>query len=320
MNIIMMGTGGYAVPTFRALYETNHAVAALFTRPETAKRSRRQLPPNLMRELAEQQGTTVYDPKDVNSAQAQEVLRSTSPDLLIVCDYGQLLNSEILGLARHGGFNLHASLLPKYRGAAPINWAIYHSETQTGNTVIHMTPQIDGGPCVAQETIDIDPEETAVDLEARLAESGARLVITAVEQLEAGTLKEISQDKRQVTRAPKLTKSDGIVDWSRSARQIRDQVRAMQPWPKTFTNWLRPDNDPVRMILDKVRVPEETTDEPPGAVVVVEKRKLVVATGDGLLDIQQLQPSGKRSISVEEFLRGYRVRPGDTLGTPVGTG
>ncbi|MDH3718694.1 MAG: methionyl-tRNA formyltransferase [Planctomycetota bacterium] len=313
MKIIMMGTGGYALPTFRALYETDHVIAALFTRPEIAKRSRQRLPPNPMRELAAQQGTPVFDPEDVNASTAQQVLRTLSSDLLIVCDYGQILAAETLGLARYGGFNLHASLLPKYRGAAPINWALYHGETQTGNTVIHMTPQIDGGPCVAQETIAIDPDETAVDLEVRLASRGARLVSTAIGQLAAGTLVEIPQDKQLVTRAPKLKKSDGVIDWTRSAQQIHNQVRAMQPWPKTFTNWLRPEEEPLRLILSDVRVAGQATDDPPGSVVVAEGDQLVVATGDGLLVIRQLQPSGKRVMAAKDFLRGYHVRPGDTF-------
>jgi methionyl-tRNA formyltransferase len=266
-----------------------------------------------MRELAAQQGTPVFDPPNVNAPVAQQVLRTLSPDLLVVCDYGQILAAATLGLARHGGFNLHASLLPKYRGAAPINWALYHGETQTGNTVIHMTPQIDGGPCVAQETIAIDPDETAVDLEARLAARGAQLVRTAIGQLAAGTLVEIPQDKTLVTRAPKLKKSNGVIDWTRSARQIRNQVRAMQPWPKTFTNWLRPEEEPLRLILSDVQVAGQATDVQPGDVVVADGDQLVVATGDGLLLIRQLQPSGKRVMAAKDFLRGYHVRPGDTF-------
>ncbi len=313
MKIIMMGTGGYALPTFGALYETGHPIVALFTRPETAPRSRQRTPPNCMRQLAVQQGTPVFDPPDVNAPTAQQVLRSLAPDLLIVCDYGQILAAETLGLARHGGFNLHASLLPKYRGAAPINWAIYHGETQTGNTVIHMTPQIDGGPCVAQETVAIDPDETAADLELRLADLGARLVVTAIGQLVAGTLVKIPQDKGQVTRAPKLNKSDGRVDWTRSARQIRNQVRAMQPWPKTYTDWLRTDRAPLRLILNNVAVTGQQTERPAGTIVVAEGDDLLVATGDGLLAIRQIQPAGKRLMACRDFLRGYPLRPGDRL-------
>ncbi|NIP85665.1 MAG: methionyl-tRNA formyltransferase, partial [Planctomycetales bacterium] len=211
MKIIMMGTGQYALPTLQALYTTPHEIVALFTRPERSPRHRRPPAGPALPQLAQAHGTPVYDPPDVNAPKVQQILRNLAPDLLVVCDYGQRLAGETLSLARWGGFNLHASLLPKYRGAAPVNWALYHGETHTGNTVIHMTPQIDGGPCVAQQPVAIDPEETAVQLEARLATAGASLVLTAIDQLQADALEEVPQDPHEVTRAPKLKKTDGRV-------------------------------------------------------------------------------------------------------------
>ncbi len=207
-----------------------------------------------MRALAAERGSPVHAPESVNSVAARMVLAAYRPDLLVVCDYGQILKPEALEIARFGGINLHASLLPKYRGAAPINWAIYHGETETGVTVIHMTPQLDAGPAIAQEKTAIGPEETADELEPRLADIGAPLVLQAVAALESGTAQPIPQDARQATRAPRLTKKLGQVDWSRAAGAIANQVRALRPWPKTFTFWQRQDGEPLRMILEKVRV------------------------------------------------------------------
>lgn len=313
MQLIMMGTGPYAVPTFRALHESSHAVSGLFTRPSVARSGRRRAAPNPMRDFAEANGITVHHPNDVNARQAQELLQNLEPDLLVVCDYGQILAVETLASARFGGFNLHASLLPKYRGAAPINWAIYQGETETGNTVIHMTPRVDAGPCVAQERIAIGVDETAEVLEQRLAESGAKLVLQAVDDLDADTLQQVVQDPQKATRAPKLKKSDGHIDWSRSAEQIRNQIRAMQPWPKSFTYWLRDEREHLRLIIEKVCV-APAIDGTPGEVIAVEGERLEVATGDGVLRIDTLQPAGKRALGASDFLRGYPVQVGDVFG------
>ena len=155
-----------------------------------------------------------------------------------------------------GGVNLHASLLPKYRGAAPINWAIYHGETETGVTVIHMTPQIDAGPCIAQARVAIGPDETAAELEPRLAELGARLICETIDLLEAGRVEAIPQDAALASKAPRLKKTDGLIDWSRPAAAIKNHIRAMEPWPKTYTFWHRPDGPPVRLILGPASVVE----------------------------------------------------------------
>ncbi len=254
MRVVMMGTGPFAVPTLRALYDSPHEVVSLFTRPDRPQRGRTKTSPNPMRALAAERGSPVHAPESVNSVAARMVLAAYRPDLLVVCDYGQILKPEALEIARFGGINLHASLLPKYRGAAPINWAIYHGETETGVTVIHMTPQLDAGPAIAQEKTAIGPEETADELEPRLADIGAPLVLQAVAALESGTAQPIPQDALQATRAPRLTKKLGQVDWSRAAGAIANQVRALRPWPKTFTFWQRQDGEPLRMILEKVRV------------------------------------------------------------------
>jgi methionyl-tRNA formyltransferase len=310
----MMGTGPFAVPTLQALYASRHEVLALFTRPARPVHGKSQAEANPMRELAVTRGTRVHDPESINTTEARMVLASYRPDVLVVCDYGQILKPEVLEIARYGGINLHASLLPKYRGAAPINWAILQGESETGVTVIHMSPRIDAGPAIAQAHLPIGPDDTAAELEPRLAELGAPLVLDSLARLEAGTLTPVVQDQAQVTRAPRLRKEQGQVDWSRSADDIKNQVRALQPWPKTYTFWKRSAGEPLRLILDRVRVESASHSAAPGTVVEAQQDRLLVATGGGLLAIEAIQPAGKRVLSAGEFLRGYPLRAGDTLG------
>ena len=221
---------------------------------------------------------------------------------------------ETLEIARYGGINLHASLLPKYRGAAPINWAIYHGETETGVTIIHMTPRVDAGPAIGQASTPIGNEETAAELEPRLAELGAPLVLASIDAIEAGTAQAIPQDPAQATRAPRLKKELGLVDWSRSAADIANQVRALQPWPKTYSFWQRPVGDPLRLILDRVHV-EPAASSSAGVVLEAAGDRLVIGTGESAVVVDSIQPAGKRVLSPGEFLRGYPVRPDERFGS-----
>lgn len=312
MRLVMMGTGPFAVPTFRGLIHARREIAALVTRPPKDSGGR-PLPPNPMRQVAEEHSLPVCDPADINTPPAQASLARYEADLLVVCDYGQILSAETLATARFGGINLHASLLPKYRGAAPINWAIYHGETETGVSVIHMTPRIDAGPVIAQARTPIEPNETAVELERRLAEIGEWLMRRSIDNIESGRLEALPQDPALASRAPRLKKTDGAVDWSRPAEAIRNQVRALEPWPKTYTFWHREGKPPMRLILGPVEVAEAPA-SPPGTVLEAGDNRILIATGGGGAALGEIQPAGKRRLSVDEFLRGYRVRPGDRFG------
>jgi methionyl-tRNA formyltransferase len=314
MRLIMMGTGPYAVPTFESLYQTSHEILALVTRPPRGRRP----PPSPMRAVAEAHGTRVWMPESINDPEANAELATLAPDLLVVCDYGEILRPDVLATARLGGINLHASLLPKYRGAAPINWAMYYGDAETGNTVIQMTAGLDAGPCIGQTATAIEPDETAIELEQRLAALGATAVGQAIEELAAGRTMPIEQNPALASKAPRLKKSDGLVDWSRTAEQIHNQVRAMQPWPGCHTFWQQEGKDPMRLILSRVAVADallagEAVAEAPGHVCLASEQ-LTVATGDGHLEIVELQPAGKRRQTAAEFLRGHALRPGDTLG------
>lgn len=250
-------------------------------------------------------------PETVNCDQARKELAALAPDLFVVCDYGEILKNETLAVPRFGGINLHGSLLPKYRGAAPVQWAILNGETETGNTVIQMTPGLDAGPALGVERIPIDPNETAGELEARMAQLGAALVLKVVDELESGAAAPVPQDKSQATKAPRLVKENGFVDWSRTALEIKNQVRALQPWPRAFTDWQRGQGEPLRLIIHRASLAEGAGE--PGQVVAATAN-LQVATGAGLLQLEAIQPAGKRVLTAAEFLRGYPLAVGDRLG------
>jgi methionyl-tRNA formyltransferase len=309
MRIVLLGTGPFAVPSLRALLASSHEVACAGSRPPRGRRAK----PAPVQVAAEELGVEVWLPETVNCDEAREKLSALSPDLLVVCDYGEILKSATLEVSRLGGINLHGSLLPRYRGAAPVQWAVLNGDAETGNTVIQMTPGLDAGPCLGVQRIAIDPDETAGELEARMAQQGAELVLEVVGQLEAGKTTPITQDKSQATKAPRLAKEDGLIDWSRTAAQIKNQVRALQPWPRAFTYWMRSEGEPLRLIVHTASLAEGATAE--AGTVVSTTEQLAIATGDGVLRLEQIQVAGKRAMPVDEFLRGYPLQPGDRLGS-----
>lgn len=318
MRILVMGTGPFAVPTFNWLLESSHDVLGLITRPTRPAKGRHAEPVIPMREVAEAHGLEVHAPESINEAESIELLRKFAADLFLVCDYGQILSREALATAKLGGINLHASLLPKYRGAAPINWALLEGETETGVTVIHMTPRLDGGPCLVQRSVTIGENETAGELEARLAALGVDAVREAIDKLAQWDGESILghlQEPSQATRAPRLAKSDGEIQWSHSARQIFNRLRALQPWPGVFTHW-QGKKQPLRLIVDWLEVvPDEQSTKEPGMVSVSDGQRLWVATGDGVIAITRIQPAGKRTMEIDEFLRGHAIEVGVRLGS-----
>jgi methionyl-tRNA formyltransferase len=337
MRILFMGTGEFAEPTFEALLAGRHEVVGLVTNPDRPSGREREMLRHI-KQLAVARGVPVFQPESVNTPEGVAGVQAFRPELLVVAAYGQILSNEVLKVAPRGGINVHASLLPKYRGAAPINWAIYHGETQTGVTIIRMSTKLDAGDMLAQEAVDILPDETAGELEARLAPLGAKLALQVIEQIAAGTTSGVKQDPALVTKAPKLKKEHGLIDWSRTAAQVCNQIRAMQPWPTAYTYWHRTDGDSVRLILKKVRVErwitvtesgsalvieEPQTPGPPGMVVEIVQGqagmpdRLVVRTCRHDVAIEWLQPAGKRVMTISEFLRGHRVRAGELFG-PAG--
>jgi methionyl-tRNA formyltransferase len=317
----MMGTGTFAEPTFAALLAAGCRVAGLVTQPDRpvgAQRGSTRQTGRGMKEIALEHNISVFQPESINTPEGVAWLRALKPDLLVVAAYGQILSKDVLAAARLGGINVHASLLPKYRGAAPVAWAIYHGETVTGVTIIRMSVHLDAGEMLAQEAVAIGPEETAGELEARLAPVGARLALDVIGQITSGTAHGIPQDKTLATRAPKLKKENGLIDWGRTAREVCNQVRAMQPWPTSYTFLHHSGQPPLRLIINRANPLDGTAagDLAPGALVVPAPvpDHLVVTTGGGLVDVMELQPAGKRRMSATDFLRGHRLQAGDRLG------
>lgn len=318
MRLIMLGTGPFAVPTLRALAASRHEVLLVVTRPPQG----RNATSSPLQRVGEELGFEAWGPPTVNSAEAQLRLASLTSDLLVVCDYGEILRPETLATSRLGGINLHGSLLPKYRGAAPVQWAILRGEAETGNSVIHMTPGLDAGPILMQQRTPIDPDEDSAELEARLAQMGANAVLEVIDRLETDTAQSISQDASQASKAPRLKKEQGAIDWSRGCQEIKNQVRALRPWPRAYTFWRRGGAEPMRLNIDRVTIVERpassaaaTTTPPPGGTVLECSPRLFVAAGDGALAIEELQPAGKRSMPAADFVRGYRIQAGERFET-----
>jgi methionyl-tRNA formyltransferase len=318
MRIVMLGTGLFAEPTFEALLARG-GVVGLFTQPDrdagVERGSTRQTGKG-MKAIAETHGVPVFQPESINTPDGIAALRSLSPDVIAVAAYGQILKPDVFTAAPHGCLNVHASLLPKYRGAAPINWAIYHGETTTGVTIFRIGKGVDTGEMLAQEAIAIGPDETAGDVEARLAPLGARLLCRVLDEIAAGTAKAIPQDASLATKAPKLKKEDGLLDWSRTAAQVCCQVRAMHPWPTAYTFFRREGQPPLRLIVHRATASTTNSTAAPGEVLPDRLDALCVgAAGQTLVEIHELQPAGKRRMPAAEFLRGRTPRRGDHLGS-----
>jgi len=317
MRLVMMGTGTFAEPTFHALLAGPHPVVGLITQPDkhagSERGSTRQTGEG-MKTIALQHGLPVLQPVSINTPEGVEGLRGLAPDLLVVAAYGQILSKDVLQVPPLGGINVHASLLPKYRGAAPIAWAIWNGETETGVTIIRMSVALDAGTMLAQEASPIGPDETTGEVESRLSQVGARLALQVIEQLNNGTTQGIVQDKALVTKAPKLTKEMGLIDWTKPGQTIANQVRAMQPWPTAYTFWRREGQPPLRLILYRTRV-ESGSEGEPGTILAGKGDRLLIQAGASTqVEVLELQPAGKRRMPAGEFLRGRRPQPGDRMG------
>jgi methionyl-tRNA formyltransferase len=313
LRIVVMGTGPFAVPMFETLRASPHAIVAVVTRPDHAPPGRRP-PPNPMRAAAMAAGLQILDPERVNDPEAVAAIAALRPDLFVVCDYGQILSRELLAVPPLGGINLHGSLLPRHRGAAPVQWAILAGDVETGVSVIHMTPGLDAGNVITAAATPIASHETAAELERRLAELGRDPVLEAVavlqEAVAAGRPVGVPQDPAAATRAPRITKADGIVDWTHDAARIERMRRALEPWPRATTFFERGDGVRQRLVLEDVAVvAAPAADAAAGTVLVAGGGRLVVACGDGTaLEILRLVPEGRRSMSAAEFLRGSPLR------------
>lgn len=329
LRILLMGTGPFAVPSFEAIRAAGHDLPLVVTRPQRTVKSRKGPPPAPVHDWASRLGLPIESPASINDAETSARLEELDADLMVVCDYGQILSSDALATTAWGGINLHGSLLPAYRGAAPVQRALLSGDAETGVSVIHMTPRLDGGPILATRRTVIDSRETAGELEERLSQLGVDATIEAIDRLES-TLSGLDrgqplpvigekQDSSRVSKAPRLTKAEAEIDWSQSAKQIDCLVRGMQPWPVAFTfAATKPGKPPLRIAIRRVRpISGAAVDaEQIGRLLHSEtKDEVVIGCGDGRIVLQRLQPAGKNEMDAIEFARGHRLESGFRFGS-----
>jgi len=301
-----MGTPDFAVPSLKALKEAGYEIPLVITRPDKpAGRGKRLKPPPVKVE-AERLGLKVYQPERIkDNEELKKILEEISPDLIVVAAYGKILPDWLLKLPGYGVINVHASLLPRYRGASPIQAALLNGEKKTGVTIMKVIPELDAGDILSQREVEIREEDNAQTLHDRLAQVGAELLIETIPGFIRGEIEPRPQNHSQATYCPKITKEMGRIDWERSAGEIFNMVRAFTPWPGAFTH-----HRGKMVKLTEVR-PVEGKGRP--GEVIEAGRRLVVATGEGALEILKIKPEGRKEIGGDEFIRGYRVRAGDTF-------
>jgi methionyl-tRNA formyltransferase len=309
MRIVFMGTPEFAVPSLEALLRSDDQVIGVVSQPDRPKGRGQQLVAPPVKLVAERRGIPVLQPLKIRTPEFLQALSSWQPDLIAVVAYGRILHAPILHLPPMGCVNVHGSLLPKYRGAAPVQWAVINGEIETGITTMLMDEGMDTGPMLLQERLTIMPEDTAGTLAPRLAELGGRLLVETIAQLKSGTLTPSKQDDEQATLAPLLKKEDGLIDWTMKATSLADRVRGLSPWPGAHTFF-----GEERWNLWKTIPTLEATTDKPGTIVALDKQSIQVATGEGMLKLREIQTANSKRMPVSQFLTGHKVAVGMQLG------
>jgi methionyl-tRNA formyltransferase len=312
MRIVFMGTPAFAVPSLAALLTSQHSVAGVVTQPDRPKGRGHELAASPIKQLAMRHKIPILQPLKMKDPAFLNALSAWQPDLIVVTAFGRILPKVILDLPPHGCINVHASLLPKYRGAGPIQWAIIKGERETGITTMLMDEGMDTGAILLQERTAITPDDTAGTLSSKLADIGGRLLIDTLARIQNSTVTPKPQDQSQATMAPLLKKEDGLLDWTLSALDLANRVRGLFPWPGAYT-YLGED----RWVVLKASVLDRSgATVPPGTIVDATKEGLAVATGDGVLRIMEFQAANSRRMSVAQYLAGHTLAPGLRLGPP----
>ena len=322
MRIVFMGTPDFSVPALKALVEAGHQVIAVVTQPDKPRGRGKEVQMTPVKIQAMEYGIPVYQPAKVREASFVEVLQGLEADVYVVIAFGQLLPKAVLELPKYGCINIHASLLPKYRGAAPIQWCVIDGERETGITTMMMDVGLDTGDMLEKAVIPIEEKETGGSLHDKLSLAGGDLILSTLKKLEEGTLVRTPQTDEGTCYARMLTKSLGDIDWNQSAVSIERLIRGLNPWPSAYTLW---NGKTIKIwsadvttgreaaaFLSESGVPSETGITP-GTVVCSDKHSLVVCTGDGLLSVRELQMEGKKRMDTPAFLRGYPIPEGDVF-------
>ena len=304
MRILFMGTPDFAVASLKRLVEDGHELCGVFTQPDKPKNRGHKLTPSPVKEYALSQGLEVYQPLKMRDGEAFSIVERLAPELIVVAAYGKILPEDILNFPKYGSINVHSSLLPKYRGAAPINWAILDGEETTGVSIMYMAKELDAGDVILQKTTPIDPREDALALTTRLAELGAAALSETVAALQDGTAVRTPQDGSKMTYASMLTKEMSPVDWTRSAHAISCQIRGLIPWPCATTDVIS--GEPM-----KLYAAEETgadTSAQPGTIVAAGKAGIDIACGDGkVLRLTEIQAQGGKRMTAAAYLLGHPI-------------
>lgn len=319
MKIVFMGTPDFAAVALEAIIKAGHEVSCVVTQPDKPKGRGKEMQYPPVKECALRYELPVLQPVKIKTAEAIEALRQYEADIYIVAAFGQILSQEILDIPQYGCVNIHASLLPKYRGAAPIQWAILEGETETGITVMQMNAGLDTGDMLTKKTVQITAADTGESLHDKLSRAGAELIVETLPLIEQGKITPQTQDDTQSSYARMLNKSMGCIDWNKSAVEIERQIRALNSWPSAYTTYrdktMKLWEARVETIKDagEQGVSEDKAAEA-GRIAAVEKDCVKVMTGDGLLCITSVQLAGKKRMAVKEFLLGYQMTPGEMLG------
>jgi methionyl-tRNA formyltransferase len=315
LRIVFFGTPAFAVPTLRALLASRHTVCGVVTQPDRPRGRGQKVTDAPVKALAVEHGLPVYQPTSLKGAEAHDTIAAWAPDLGVVAAYGRIIPAAILDLPRLGMINVHASLLPRYRGAAPVHRAVIDGEPRTGVTIMKVVPLLDAGPMLARIARPIGPDDTSDAVEHDLAELGAPLLVQVVDAMAAGPVDSEPQDDMMSTYAPRLTKAEGLIDWALPAVYLHNRVRGLYPWPHAYTYL-----NGQRVIVLRSTTDARSTDAAPGTIVDVTRDAIVVAAGFGsTLALHQLQFEGKRPLTVRELLAGRPIVPGTVLGGPPST-
>jgi methionyl-tRNA formyltransferase len=316
LRVVFFGTPQFAVPTLEALLASRHRVVGVITQPDRPRGRGQRVTDAPVKAAAVAHALPIVQPATLRGDDAAAALAAWAPDLGVVAAYGQLIPKALLELPRFGMINVHASLLPKYRGAAPVHRAIIAGDTETGVTIMRVAPRLDAGAMFAKVIVPIGPDQTSDELERELAVAGARLLVQVTDAIAGGTAREEAQDDSQVTYAARLTKEEGLIDWSQPAQRIHDRVRGLFPWPHAYSyvNGRRVIVWRTSTSTDTGDTPRELapgTPAPPGSIVRADAHGLHAAAGDGrLLALLELQSEGGRPLRAQDFLRGQALQPG----------
>jgi len=309
MKIVFMGTPEFAVPSLNGIYNSGHTISLVITQRDKPKGRGKKVLPTPVKEKALALGLEVYQPDSVNSKESIERLKEINPDCIVVAAFGQILKEGVSNAAKYGCLNVHASLLPKYRGAAPINWAVINGEEKTGITIMKMDKGLDTGDILKIREIKIEEDDDSSTIADKLAKLGGELIVETLADLENGSITPIPQDDKLASYAPMLSKEIGRIDWSSNGENIRNLVRGLKPWPLAYTHY-----DGENIKIHKVRKVQKFSDKPNGTVVKVSDEGIFVNCNDSCIVIEELQFPGKKKLHVSEYLRGNQFQEGVILG------